>query len=314
MLNSINVLSLFDGISCGRVALENAGIKIKKYYASEIDKYAEAVSKYQYSDTVRLGDVCKWRNWEIETPDIIMGGSPCQNLSIAGDRKGLTGDKSILFFEFCKILEYYNPKWFIFENVASMNVKDKEIITSRLKVEPIIINSSLVSAQQRKRLYWTNIEGIQQPQDKGFVLRDFLEWNAEGSSKAYTLTATYGNSVPSDMLKYKRTQVFEPISVGSINDTAAHAKVYSIQGKSVSLNANGANAGLYKIDLPDGDYYIRKLTPLECERLQTIPDNYTEYGDIDGKIKKISDAQRYKMIGNGWTVDVISHILSYLQE
>lgn len=306
----MNVLSLFDGISCGRVALERAGIKVEQYLASEIDKYAIKVAKKNYPDTVELGDVKDVWARNLPKIDLLIGGSPCQDLSIAKqNREGLKGTRSGLFWHYVRLLRTCKPKYFLLENVASMPKEAKSIITKELGVEPILINSALVSGQQRKRLYWTNIPNITQPADKGILLKDILETNAETYiPKAESLTASYNGAVLWNSLKkHQRTMVAEPIRIGQIGSNSQANRIYSVRGKSVSLNANGggmgAKTGLYKIDLPDGDYTIRKLTPIECERLQTLPDNYTA---------GISNSQRYKCIGNGWTVDVIAHIFNFL--
>ena len=213
-----------------------------------------------------------------------------------------------MFYKYVEALETIKPKYFLLENVASMKKEDKDTITSILGVEPILINSALVSAQQRKRLYWTNIPNITQPPDKGILLRDILESGLPYLEKAEALTASYNGAVFwNSIQKHQRTMIAEPIRIGQYGKGGQGQRIYSVQGKSVSLSANGdgqgAKTGLYKIDLPDGEYLIRKLTPLECERLQTLPDNYTE---------GISNTQRYKCIGNGWTVDVIAHIFSFI--
>jgi len=353
---NINVLSLFDGISCGYEALKRANIKFDNYFASEVDKYAIQVSSKNHSDIIQLGDVKELDTTTLPKIDLLIGGSPCQDLSIAKqNRKGLDGERSGLFWEYVKILEEVKPKYFLLENVASMSKADKETITEIMGVEPILINSALVSGQQRKRLYWTNIPGVTQPEDKGIKLSDVLENGTAFTEKSYCVTATINNAqlkhtlekhtrtmvaVPakgcafrswprntkenrirnhleirkddkSNSLTLQRTDsmVCEPIRLGEIGKTGQANRVYSVQGKSVCLNANGggggAKTGLYKIDLPDGDYYIRKLTPIECERLQTLPDGYTDVG--------ISNTQRYKCVGNAWTVDVIAHIFSFIK-
>lgn len=349
-MEAINVLSLFDGISCGQYSLELAGIPVKKYYASEIDENCIKITQKNYPNTIQLGDV---RNLNLtdfvcvpcndDLIDLLIGGSPCQDLSIAGTRKGLEGNRSCLFWEFVRVLKTIKPKYFLFENVASMKCEDKEIIIKTLGVEPICINSALVSAQTRKRLYWTNIPNVQQPENRGILLKDILESGIAPQNKSYCLTETYHKASFSDFVKkHTRTMIAEPallqlprgtnkggikkdkaptmttgkwqynnllispIRLGHLegrSNTQAN-RVYSIEGKSVCLNANGggggAKTGLYKIDLPDGEYIIRKLTPIECERLQTLPDNYTA---------GISNSSRYKAIGNGWTCEVIAHIL-----
>lgn len=308
----MNVLSLFDGISCGRVALERAGIKVDTYYASEIDKHAIKIAQKNYPDTIQLGDVNNIDFTQfIGKIDLLLGGSPCQDLSIAKqNRQGLKGERSKLFWKYVEALNIVKPKWFIFENVASMKKEDKDIITKTLGVEPIMIDSALVSAQQRKRLYWTNTPGVQQPEDKHIYLQDILESRYTDMLKSYCIDASYfkGTNLKQYLEKKRRQVVFEkPFKVGQFNSGGQGYRVYAIEGKSVTLTANGggrgAKTGLYYINLPDDQYIIRKLTPIECERLQTLPDNYTE---------GISNTQRYKCIGDGWTVDVIAHILKYI--
>lgn len=327
MAKKMKVLSLFDGISCGQVALERAGIPVEVYYASEVDKHAIQITQKNYPSTIQLGDVTKIDFTKfIGKIDIIIGGSPCQDLSIAKqNREGLHGERSKLFWTYVEALQIIKPKYFLLENVASMKNEDRDAITETLKsiypnVEYTLINSALVSAQQRKRYYWTNWK-VTQPEDKGLVLKDVLEMDTgthqtlteryglkgfkKDSEKANCLTASchkgYGND--------GTTLVAQPIRIGNLQGvgTGQANRIYSVQGKSVCLNANGggggAKTGLYKIDLPDGDYIVRKLIPIECERLQTLPDNYT-----DG----ISNTQRYKALGNGWTVDVIAHIFKEL--
>ena len=317
-MDAINVLSLFDGISCGQYSLELAGIPVKKYYASEIDENCIKITQKNYPNTIQLGDVRNLTyNHLITLPcgaeqfDLLIGGSPCQDLSIAGTRKGLEGNRSCLFWEFVRVLKTIKPKYFLFENVASMKCEDKEIITKTLGVEPICINSALVSAQTRKRLYWTNIPNVQQPENRGILLKDILESGIAPQNKSYCLTETHHKASFSDFVKkHTRTMIAMPIRLGHLEgrSNAQANRVYSIEGKSVCLNANGggggAKTGLYKIDLPDGEYIIRKLTPIECERLQTLPDNYTA---------GISNSSRYKAIGNGWTCEVIAHILRGLK-
>jgi len=384
----LNVLSLFDGISCGRVALERAGIKVDTYYASEIDKYAIKITQKNYPDTIQLGDVNNIDFTQfIGKIDLLLGGSSCQDLSIAKqNRQGLKGERSKLFWKYVEALNIVKPKWFIFENVASMKKADKDIITKELGVEPIMIDSALVSAQQRKRLYWTNIPGIEQPEDKHIYLQDILESEYTDRLKSYCIDASYfkGTNLEQYLEKKRRQVVFDkPFKVGQFNSGGQGDRVYAIEGKSVTLSANGggrgAKTGLYLIPVQydrknkigkelekaitlmasdwmglnrnqkqnavvccvaqrgryndDGEIkqqyeprfdgktntlttvqkdnmvwnieemYIRKLTPVECERLQTLPDNYTE---------GISNTQRYKCLGNAWTVDVIAHILKHI--
>jgi DNA (cytosine-5)-methyltransferase 3A len=309
------VLSLFDGISCGQVALQRAGIKVDHYFASEVDKYAIQITQKNFPNTYQLGDVTKidWTPF-IGKVDLLIGGSPCIDLSIAKqNRKGLDGPYSSLFFKFLEALKTIKPKWFLFENVASMSEENKKLISSYLGAEPVMINSALVSAQNRKRLYWTNIPDVTQPEDKGIVVNDILEdgFISVNNSKSNCLTSTAQRTSLRDFFEKSRFALAtKPVRIGTLPNLGKGQanRIYSVQGKSVCLNANGggsgAKTGLYKVDLPDGDYIIRKLTPTECERLQTLPDGYTI---------GVSDAQRYKCLGNGWTVDVIAHILKGLK-
>lgn len=303
----MNVLSLFDGISCCRVALDKAGIKVNKYYASEIDKNAITIAKKNYPDTIQLGNVKDITDVP-DTIDLLIGGSPCQDLSIAKKgRKGLEGDRSSLFWEYVRLRNALKPKWFILENVASMPKADKDIITKTLGVEPILINASLVSAQSRKRLFWTNIPNVELPADRGILLKDILQPDTEVderfvvNGKSFCLTASYSKvsasarQIEHNAEKKQRTLV----KIGHIGKDDAQAnRVYSTEGKSATLSANGgglgAKTGLYDIGC------IRKLTPIECERLQGLPDDYTE---------GIATTNRYKALGNAFNVDVVAHIL-----
>lgn len=199
----MRVLSLFDGISGGHVALERAGIPVEVYYASEIDKYAIQITQKNYPDTIQLGDVTKIDFTEfIGKVDLIMGGSPCQDLSIAGKRAGLKGERSGLFYKFVEAIEVIRPKYFLFENVASMKQEEKDLISSYLKVEPILINSALVSAQDRKRLYWTNIPNVTQPEDKHIYLEDVVESDALiDRDKSHAILASIGRTTHREYFK-----------------------------------------------------------------------------------------------------------------
>ena len=352
----MKVLSLFDGMSCGQIALDQLGIKVDKYYASEIDKYAIQVTQKNYPNTIQVGDICELDPQDFQDVDLIMGGSPCQGFSFAGKQLAFDDPRSKLFFEFVRMVEGVKPKYFLLENVR-MKKEYLQIITDMLGVEPIFINSALVSAQSRQRYYWTNIPGIQQPEDRGIVLKDILEndFNSE-KDKSYCIDANYykGASVEQYKKKSRRQLVNKPKQVGMASDIKGHdilRRVYSPDGKSPTLNSMGggnrepkvvtggafrgraydkdgkrmdrdgssvANKTKQMLELRkdyksnaittvgkdsvavNEDLTWRKLTPLECERLQTVPDNYTE---------GVSNTQRYKMLGNGWTVEVIKHIL-----
>lgn len=319
----MKVISLFDGISCGRVALDRAGIEIEKYVAFEIDKYAIAVSKNNFPDIVQNGNVFDGDFKKFKGYDLLLGGSPCTYWSVAKKDRETTADGEgfRLFMEYVRALEKSECPYFLYENNYSIHKNIKDEISEKLGVQPIMINSALVSAQSRKRCYWTNIPNIIQPKDKGILLNDVLESGVSWQDKAYCLTARYPGAIFSNTLERKQctmiaepvpldnTAITTPIRVGEYGKGGQGQRIYSIYGKFVTLSANGggqgAKTGLYKIDLPDGNYIIRKLTPVEAERLQTLPDNYT---------LGISNTQRYKCIGNGWTVDVIAHILKGLKE
>ena len=398
------MVSLFDGISCGRLALEKSGYAVSDYEAFEIDKFARSISRYNYPDIRHHGDVMDADFRQFADYDLVMGGSPCTFWSIAKtnrevDKEGM-GWK--LFMRFVEAVFQIQPRYFLYENVASMPSNIKDYISDELGCEPIFINSALVSGQQRKRLYWTNITGIAQPQDRGILLKDIIENGITARDKSYCIDACYYKGGNSNLNKQsgKRLMVYEPITladksqtilstlykenalsmvkrqktglfvaeavdapdvgaalrtradengsfkrlevredgklnalttvqtdsvvcspirVGTIGKGGQGDRIYSVHGKTVCISANGggrgAKTGLYKINLPDGDYSVRKLTPIEAERCQTLPDNYTAFGiDDKGKAVNISNTQRYKGIGNGWTVDVIAHIFSHMKE
>ena len=425
----MNVLSLFDGMSCGRIALDRLGIEVDNYYASEIDKYAIKVSAANYPDIIQVGDVTQLDTSTLPKIDLIMGGSPCQGFSVAG--KGLAFDdpRSALFFEFIRCVTELKPKYFLLENV-NMKKEWLAVITEYMGVEGIKINSALVSAQNRNRWYWTNIPGIEQPEQRGIVLRDILETTPDN----YTLMSDKfakrqeGRKCLVDMNKEKSASLSameyvkngrqgdylacnnvgeptsKPIKVGEngksptltasntkqmIETTTSHNGITNIKkgtsGKSWffeqqtyskdskktrSLKSSSGSGNIPKVietikvdkqkkqltikeatkkgytTIEDGDcfdmtfpksktrrgrnmkdksncltaanydymryehseeeqeVYWRKLTPVECERLQTVPDNYTNH---------VSNTQRYKMLGNGWTIEVIAHILKKIE-
>ena len=448
----MNVLSLFDGMSCGRIALDRLGIEVDTYYASEIDKYAIAVAKENYPDTIHVGDITQLDPKDFQDIDLILAGSPCQGFSFAGKQLAFDDPRSALFFEFIRLLKAIKPKYFLLENVR-MKQQYLDVITQQVsecypdhegndlfdsKIEPILINSALLSAQSRQRLYWTNIPHVKQPEDLGIVLKDILEdeveehylagknllenyqggnqLNPNYKSQANTIhdknkksgvicagTHGYANGYvetkPKQVGKVKDggqgNRIYstdgksstlsaqsggtagngntlietKPKQVGIASDINGHdilKRVYSPEGKSPTLNTMGggnrepkvavenrivvdperkrliiaeANEKGYTI-IEDGDCFDinypnsktrrgrkmkykcnaltpsaqeymhfkdltwRKLTPLECERLQTVPDNYTA---------SVSNTQRYKMLGNGWTVEVICHILKNME-
>jgi len=320
----MNVLSLFDGMSCGQIALDQLGIKVKNYFAAEVDKYAIQVAKSNYPDMVHLGNVQNIKTSGTHLMDecdcghkidLLIGGSPCQGFSFAGKQLNFDDPRSQLFFEYVRLLKALKPKYFLLENVR-MKKESMDVISEYLGVEPIEINSNLVSAQNRKRLYWTNIpmEGL--PEDKGIMLKDILEpveqiddayyysdksiaymergnakWQQAGArradrytqtpdtKKAFTITANFHKGVPYNYFD-------------------------DVRDKSKCVRSGGRGSyDRHEWDSVD-THHIRKLTVKECERLQTVPDGYT---------CGVSNTQRYKMLGNGWTVDVIKHIFNGLE-
>lgn len=367
------VLSLFDGISCGQVALERCGISVEKYFASETDKYAIATTMKNHPQTIHLGDVTNWREWDLPQIDLLIGGSPCQGFSFAGKQLNFDDPRSKLFFDYADVLKAVQPKYFLLENVR-MKKEYQDIISEYLGVEPILINSDLVSAQNRKRLYWTNIPGITQPKDKGIFLKDivheaeFYTVINQGKDlqkpieKAHTLMARdykgFGNQAMTGVFEWLKEYIvpFDTTlqildkevqrgKVGYFRKDSQANRVYYIHGKSVTLTGeSGGGAAkmgqyLFGCITPDRinkrqngqrfsegkkfytltaqdkhgvliEGYIRTLTPIECERLQTLPDNYTS-AELNGK--PISNTQRYKMLGNAWTVDIIKHIFENLK-
>ena len=405
----MNVLSLFDGMSCGQIALKKLGVPIKNYFASEIDKFAIKVAKANFPDMIHLGDVqnVKTSGQHLldefdfgHKIDLLIGGSPCQGFSFAGKQLNFDDPRSQLFFEYIRLLKALKPKYFMLENVK-MSKQSQQIITDYLGVEPIEINSNLVSAQNRRRLYWTNIPVDGLPEDKGIVLADILEDGYTDRDKSYCLDASYykGGGASNVRLYFEKSR--RQIVFGSgmnVIGTATDIKgresirrVYGVDGKAPTLlattggntqpkvavkgarivnrrldkdgkrkdydrtiepvarlelrkddkggclttvqkdsvlafpkilqRARGFNKGGLKaldgktptistsawehnnhLTLDEGTTW-RKLTPVECERLQTVPDGYTDH---------VSNTQRYKMLGNGWTVDVVKHLFKGL--
>jgi len=341
----MKILSLFDGISVARVALERAGIPVDKYYASEVDKYALQIAQKNYPDTIQLGDVKTISRYTLERYgdtdiDLLIGGSPCQDLSIAkNDRKGLSGERSGLFWEYVRILKEAKPKYFILENVASMPKEARQTITETLGVEEVKIDAALVSAQQRKRLFWVGklVNGqykqihIEQPEDRGIYLKDILESGESIKEKAYCLTAHQKDFVNDFLKRHQGNFVF--VKDGKANAMTsvqtdnmvcvavreATKKGYSIAeiGDSFDLaypNSKTRRGRVKKgktgsIMTSDNQFVVlkdevRQLTSIEKERLQSLPDNYTE---------GVSTSQRSKCLGNAFNAEVVAYILKLLK-
>jgi DNA (cytosine-5)-methyltransferase 1/DNA (cytosine-5)-methyltransferase 3A len=362
------VLSLFNGMNCGYIALDRLGVKPTRYYSSEIDQHAIKIANKNYPDTIQLGDVKNWRDWDIEWKfvDLILSGFPCQAWSVAGQQQGDRDPRGQLFWVMLDIMKHVmecNPNAkYLMENVRMSNAFEKYITHHTEQALPnvnkYLINSSLVSAQNRKRFYWTNIEGVEQPKDRGIVLKDILEDGLTDRTKSHCLDANYfkGGNLKSYFEKHRRQLVFSPngmchVGDADLNGNQSIKRVYHEDGKAPTLTTMGGGhrepkvlvkgarmvgrrldaSGTRKdndksipikqmIEVRDDDktnclttvtkdsilvenMSWRKLSCLECERLQTVPDGYTE---------GVSNTQRYKMLGNGWTVDVIAHILKGL--
>jgi DNA (cytosine-5)-methyltransferase 1 len=373
----MNILSLFDGMSCGQIALNRAGITVDNYYASEIDKHAIKVTMHNYPSTIQLGSVVDVTADKLPNIDLLIGGSPCQSFSFAGLQKGMStkcGEEvvtlerylelknegfqfegqSYLFWEYVRLLTETKPKYFLLENVV-MHKKWEAVITKTLGVDPILINSSLLSAQNRKRLYWTNIPNVTQPEDKGIVWGDVKESGVNGESYYYTEAALHWlaensrlkNKVltvhkDSDKMqmieashskKYSNQRFFGIVDIPT--DTQAVAAMrgryivdgkrmdgkmktagnttqfieFRYDGKTNCLTTVGKDNVVVPFTKPDripvDEFFFRYITPTECEKLQTVPVGYTSV---------ISDTQRYRCLGNGWTVDVIAHILGNIKQ
>ena len=315
----MNVLSLFDGCSGARLALVRANKKVDQYFTCEIDKYAQQVTKLNFPDSTMLGDVTKVNFEMLPKIDLLIGGSPCQDLSFAkGNGKGLEGERSGLFYKYFEALEVLRKKnpeiKFLFENVK-MKQEWKDIISDKLGVQPIFINSADFSAQNRQRLYWTNIT-IDSWSESNVKLKDILEDGQVDRDKSHCLDANYfkGGNLKSYFEKHRRQLVFNrclQVGEADIKGRDVIKRVYSPEGKGPALTTCGGGHREPKVYVPPLQW--RKLTPLECERLQTVPDNYTKCGQKDdGEIVLISNTQRYKMLGNGFTINVIAHILKNL--
>jgi DNA (cytosine-5)-methyltransferase 3A len=350
----MNVLSLFDGMSCGQQALQRAGINVNNYYASEIDNYGIKVTMANYPNTIQLGSVVDVDGYKLPKIDLLIGGSPCQSFSFAGKRKGMaTKDEqeiltlehylklksegfefegqSYLFWEYMRLMNEVKPKYFLLENVE-MGEKWEKVLSKAIGVNGIHINSALLSAQNRKRIYWTNIgmqpsglfgdleSIIKQPKDRGILLKDVLEKKVDekyflsekamkllgdkiinksvSNEKSMTIDGSYYKGVGIRCGDCRQVIVHNTMPRSSTTGKGGTGHLSRADGKTYCLDTGNTNA----VEIVNSR--IRRLTPIECERLQTVADNYTNY---------VSDSQRYKMLGNGWTVDVIAHIFKYIK-
>jgi len=281
----MNVLSLFDGMSCGQIALNRLGFTPDNYFASEIDKNAIRITQHNYPNTVQLGDVTKVKGAKLPQIDLLIGGSPCQGFSFAGKQLNFNDPRSMLFFEFVRLIKECKPKYFLLENVR-MAKEHQDVISKYLGVEPVILNSNVVSAQDRVRYYWTNIQGYTKPKDKGLTLDDVLDLD-----------------VPD---KYNITDRFYRKVEGTLAYKKARSNIRRPNQKSKTLLTGGhgiSNTGSTNIFYAED--YIRIPTPVECERLQTVPEGYTGIPDL-------IDSKRYHALGNGWTVDAVCEFFKHI--
>lgn len=283
---AINVLSLFDGISCGQLALRRSKIEVENYFASEIDKYAIQIAAKNFPSTIHLGDVQKVESANLPKIDLLIGGSPCTGFSNIGLKQNFDDPRSKLFYDYVRILKEVKPKYFLLENV-SMKTEWKDLISKHVGVEPIVIDSNLVSAQNRKRLYWTNIPDVQLPKDKHIYLKDIL---LDENDPLLELNIPSEKRLAYVQRKYDKGWVKR---LHLTRDVEKAACIVATTYKSMT------NYILYE----NGRHRI--LSAIELERLQTLPDNYTE---------GVSFTQRCKTIGNGWTVDAVSHIFSHIKD
>lgn len=309
------VVSLFDGKACGLQALKDANIKVDEYHAFEIDKYAMQIAKKNHPEIIHHGSVVNFNFKKFKNVDLLIGGSPCQGFSYAGKRLNFEDPRSKLFFEFVRAKKEINPRNFLLENVK-MKQQNLNIITSMLGVKPVIINSSLVSAQNRLRYYWCDWE-VSQPADRGVILPDILEFGVVDRDKSYCIDANYwrGTTIEQYITKKRRQVAFTERRTEEAKrirrefmkkhgrDFCPRRAKELVAREDGKMNCLTAGISLKEHTLIDEKLYYRKLTPTECERLQTLPDGYTE---------GVSNTQRYKMIGNGWTVAVIQHIFEEL--
>lgn len=270
------VLSLFDGMSCGQLALQRAGIEYKEYYASEIDKHAISVTQHNFPNTKQLGSITELKSYNLPKIDLLIGGSPCQSFSNARKGEGFDG-KSGLFWEYLRVLKETKPTYFLLENVK-MKKEWRDIISKELGVKPIEINSSLVSAQNRPRLYWTNIPNVDAPKDKGLLFKDVLNTDYEFKPLTKWFFSKWGDKQKIDTLK-----TIDAEKSFCLTTNKSHSKNYY-------LNSEKTMARMLERD--------------EVERLQTVPNGYTSI---------VSKTEAHKMLGNGWTVDVIAHIFNGLR-
>lgn len=295
-MKKINILSLFDGISCGQVALERADIKYNRYYASEIDKHAIKVTQHNYPNTIQIGDVTKINLNDLDKIDLLIGGSPCQGFSFSGKQLNFNDPRSKLFFEFVRILKEIKPKYFLLENVV-MKKEYQDVISEHLGVEPIKLNSSLTSAQNRIRLYWANFK-ITEPKDRKIYLQDILEESDEKLNKATILGRRLDNMGKRQDYN-KNIPITQCLEVRETNTNKSNCLTTVAKDTVLTPLPIGRHPDAFNNKLP-----YRNYTKIERCRLMNLPDNYCDV---------ISLNQTVKATGNGWEVGMIEHIFRNLK-
>ena len=295
-------------MSCGQIALDKLNVKVDKYYASEIKEDAIRVTQQNYPNTIQVGDIKELSGDQLPEIDLLMGGSPCQNLSIAmaiEHRNGLKGDKSSLFYEYYRLLHEVKPKYFLLENVGSMRKDDRDVITELLGVKPIKVNSKLVSAQLRNRLYWTNIPNIVQPKDKNIKLNDVLTegWSDREKARCLLESESRPPTTPIKMFHRYYSTGFTTLIFKSEKHYQSCVEHYNKYFKGMSAKEIDSQIKNYDINL---SVYggVRYLSQIELEKLQTAPSGYTNILDRNSAAG---------LLGDGWTVDVVAHILSHME-
>lgn len=320
MNKGINVLSLFDGLSGAQVALNRSEIRVNNYFSSEIDKYSSTIMRKNFPNTIELGDITKINGKDLPQIDLLVGGSPCQGFSFAGRGLNFDDPRSKLFFEYVRLLKEIKPKYFLLENVR-MKQEHRDIISKYLGVDYVEIDSALVSGQSRKRLYWGNFE-IKQPEDRGILLKDILEddnviqeYKTYVKNKSNTNRVGGRNSPLNSKHQWDSPFLKQCIEIGkdeSIKGFDILKRIYSREGKSPTITTMQGGHRQPKVSIDDLHY--RRLTPLECERLQTFDDNFTKEGiNEKGNIIQISNSQRYKALGNAFNVETIAYILKEIR-
>ena len=308
--NGLRVLSLFDGISCGRIALDRAGFKVKDYYAYEIEQNAIKISRYNYPSIHQCGDVFDEDFSKYDGIDLLIGGSPCQFWASSKCSKTAKKKREVkpdgegwnLFMQYVRALHESKPKYFMYENNYGIGEEIQAAITKELCVEPVLLDSQLVSAQRRKRLYWTNIPIKGEPEDKGILVKDVIVNDSE-------LIKQFDDRIRNTLVKCENYIKYDLSGKGHFSQ---QDRMYFLDNKAPTVPRCRTET---KFNVWLGGETYKKTYPVEIERLQTLPDGYTEFGlNEDGSIVKMPKTRRFEAIGNGWTVDIIAWIFSFMNK